>query len=167
MRKRKFNSWITGRQKIEFFPAPYRAPLRSYAVLVFVWHEDKVLVCDIQDRGWCVPGGKVEPQETSRDAARREALEEGGVILDQLIYIGCYRLSSATPNEKHVRWADAFTANIESFVDIIPNAESKGRKLTEITSLPASYYMWNELLAKVFAYSKEILERGILPKNLC
>ncbi|KAA0240222.1 MAG: hypothetical protein EDM74_01705, partial [Armatimonadetes bacterium] len=61
-----------GRQQLSFFPAPYRAPLRSFAVLVFAWKDDKVVVCDISRRGWSVPSGRVELGETSLEAARRE-----------------------------------------------------------------------------------------------
>ena len=48
---------------MEFFPAPYHAPLRAFAALVFPWHGDKILLCDIEDRGWCIPSGRVEPFE--------------------------------------------------------------------------------------------------------
>ena len=37
-----------------------------------------------------LPGGYRKAGETSRDAAKREAYEEVGVILDQLFYVGVY-----------------------------------------------------------------------------
>ena len=61
----KFPCGQYGRQKLEFYPAPFRSPLRAFAALVFPWHEEQVLLCNICDRGWCIPSGRVEPNESS------------------------------------------------------------------------------------------------------
>ncbi len=38
--------------------------------------------------GWCLPGGKVEPGETTLDGAIRETFEETGIKVSDLIYVG-------------------------------------------------------------------------------
>ena len=74
MAVRKFSAGKYGRQRLEFFPAPFRAPLRSFAALVFPWEGEQVLLCDIENRGWSIPSGRVEPDESSSEAACREAI---------------------------------------------------------------------------------------------
>jgi 8-oxo-dGTP diphosphatase len=146
-----------GRQRLQFFPAPYRSPLRAFAALVFPWADDRVLVCDIDKRGWSIPSGTVEPSESSLEAVRREAVEEGGAVLGDIQYIGCYQISE----RREVRWADCFVAPLIDLVDIGMTHESKGRRLVTIDELPAIYHLWNPLTRMVFEHSYEILQRRL------
>lgn len=57
--------------------------VREYAVAVFVAHEGAVLLHFHGKLGrWLPPGGHVEPNELPDEAARRETLEETGIIVD-------------------------------------------------------------------------------------
>ncbi|RLT58768.1 MAG: NUDIX domain-containing protein [Chloroflexi bacterium] len=57
--------------------------VREYAVAVFVAHEGAVLLHFHRKLGrWLPPGGHVEPNELPDEAARRETLEETGIIVD-------------------------------------------------------------------------------------
>lgn len=152
---KKFSCGKYGRQTLEFFAAPYKAPLRSFASLVFCWHGEQVLLCNICDRGWCIPSGRVEPFEEPIDAARREALEEAGAKLSSIQYMGCYRISERT----EVRWADVFVADVCSLGEIGCPEESLGRKLVSRVDLPETYYCWNELTEELFDYSYEVVKR--------
>ncbi len=152
---RRFATGKYGRQKLEFFPAPFKAPLRAFASLVFPWHEGKVVVCHICDRGWCIPSGRVEPHETSREAAAREAIEEAGILLEEPQYIGCYRIS----DRDEVRWADVYTARVKELVDITMPNESLGRRIVGLEDLPTIYHLWNELTSQMFEFSREVLVR--------
>lgn len=152
---KKFPSGQYGRQRLQFFPAPYRAPLRSFAGLVFPWDGDRVLVCDIAGRGWCIPSGRVEPDETSLQAVKREAIEEAGAVLTDLQYIGCYHISE----RREVRWADCYAARVERLVEIGMKNESHGRQLCTLDELPAIYHQWSPLTKMVFEHSLEVLER--------
>lgn len=144
-----------GNQKMEFFPAPYRAPLRAFAALVFPWQNEEVLIADICDRGWCIPSGRVEPGEVSQEAAIREAKEEAGAILVSTTYIGCYRMSST----QEIRWADVFVAEVESLTEISHKTESAGRRFCKVEDLPACYHLWNPLTEAVFNHSFDIISR--------
>ncbi len=157
----RFPSGQYGRQRLQFYPAPFRAPLRAFAGLVFPWVDDQVLLADIDGRGWCIPSGRVEPNETSLEAVRREALEEAGAVLKSIQYIGCYHISE----RREVRWADCYVACVEDLVEIGMQEESKGRQLVTLDELPALYHLWNPLTELVFLHSKEILDRHL--KHLC
>jgi 8-oxo-dGTP diphosphatase len=154
---KKFPCGKYGRQLLRFFPAPYHAPLRAFAALVFPWSEGKVLLCDIEGRGWCIPSGRVEPNETSLEAVKRESLEEAGAVLSDLQYIGCYQIN----DRNEVRWADCYTSHVKELVPIQNEAESKGRRFFAIEELAEAYHVWNELTAQVFQHSLEILERQV------
>lgn len=139
---------------MEFFPAPYQSPLRAFASLVIPWREDEILICDIVGRGWCIPSGRVEPFETSQEAAQREAREEAGAELTRCIYMGCYKLSDG----KEVRWADLFVAEVGEMGPIITTEESRGRQWIALAQLPESYYLWNDLTEAVFAHSQRVIQ---------
>ena len=153
---KRFPTGHYGRQRLQFYPAPFHAPLRAFVGLVFPWDGERVLVADICGRGWCIPSGRVEAFETSRDAVCREALEEAGAVLRDLQYIGCFHIC-----ERHEeRWGDCYVAQIERLVEIGMQDESKGRRLVTLQELPEIYYLWNPLTKMVFEHSWEILERG-------
>ena len=152
---KKYPTGTYGRQKLEFYPAPFRAPLRAFAGLVFAWQDDRVLVCDIDGRGWCIPSGRVEPQESSLEAVRREALEEGGALLECIQYLGCYRISE----KREVRWADCFAARVKDLGEITRKDESLGRQLVTVEELPSLYHLWNPLTEMLFDLSREVVVR--------
>lgn len=141
---------------MQFFPAPFKAPLRAFAALIFPFYDGKVVLCNICDRGWCIPSGRVEPNEHSCQAAKREALEEAGAVVECAQYIGCYRIVERC----EVRWADAFVANVKEIGEIQVPEESLGMQLVTLDELPGVYYDWNELTAAVFAHATEIIERS-------
>jgi 8-oxo-dGTP diphosphatase len=124
--------------------------------LVFPWRGEKVLVCDIADRGWCIPSGRVEPAESSLDAVRREAVEEGGAMLECLQYIGCYQITE----RNEVRWADCYVAHVGGLGDIQVIEESKGRRFMTLDDLAEHYHVWNELTEQVFRFSYEVYARS-------
>lgn len=140
---------------MEFFPAPFQSPLRAFAALVFCWQDESILLCDIEDRGWSIPSGRVEPFESSEDAARREAIEEAGANLKQIQYLGCYRVT----DRSEVRWADVFVAEVESLGEIGCPNESLGRKFVCPTVLPDIYHLWNPLTEAVFDHSRDVINR--------
>lgn len=158
----RFPSGKYGRQRLEFFPAPFRAPLRAFAALVFPWHEGHVLICNIADRGWCIPSGRVEPNESSLEAAVREAREEAGAILEDVLYLGCYRITE----RGEIRWADVYASRVKELVEMPEGFESIGRQTLPLSELPEVYHLWNPLTEAVFKYSEEILKRHAVAMGL-
>lgn len=123
--------------------------------------DDKVLICDIEDRGWSIPSGRVEPNESSLQAVIREAIEEGGAELEDVQYIGCYHISE----RQEVRWADVYAARVGRLVEITMTEESLGRKLVTMEELPEIYHLWTPLTKMVFEHSREIMERSHYQKR--
>jgi 8-oxo-dGTP diphosphatase len=138
---------------MRFYPEPYLPPTPAFAALVFAWSENQILVGDIVGRGWCIPSGRLEPGETSQQAARRESLEECGAVLGELYYFGCFQL----PHSDGDRWAECFATTIAEWIEIGVPSESKGRRLVKIDELPEMYYLWNDLVKSVFQLSKATL----------
>ncbi|KAL6042771.1 Nudix hydrolase domain-containing protein [Balamuthia mandrillaris] len=58
-----------------------RSPITTWIVLVVVRNSagEFLLVKELRNRGWWVPGGKVEVGESFTEAAIRETKEEGGI----------------------------------------------------------------------------------------
>ncbi|WP_180955292.1 RNA deprotection pyrophosphohydrolase [Peribacillus deserti] len=65
---------------------------RSGHVLVICIYEGKWVLTQHKIRGWEFPGGKVEEQESVRDAAEREVYEETGGVSGTLFYLGSYHV---------------------------------------------------------------------------
>ncbi len=114
-----------------------------------------MLLSCIEDRGWCIPSGGVEPNESSEEAGRRESIEEAGVTLGPLAYIGCCRLADS----REVRWAEAFTAEVCSLGEIDPQFESTGRKFVKLSDLPDIYYCWDDLTEAMFQHAYNAIQR--------
>lgn len=146
-----------GSQHLNFFPAPYKTPVRAFAALMFPWSEGSALVCQIEGRGWCIPSGRVEPGETSLEAALRESAEESGASLRGVQYIGCYRISE----HKQVRWADCFAGWVTDLSEIQVPTESHGRRFMTFAELEECYHLWNPLTELVFRHSLEVLQRAV------
>lgn len=153
---KKFPPGPYGRQRLNFYPAPFRAPLRAFAGLVFPWMDGQVLICNIEDRGWCIPSGRVEAGETSMEAVIREALEEGGALIQDVQYIGCYQVT----DRQEIRWVDVYTARVSQLVEITMTEESLGRQLVSMAELPNIYHLWTPLTEMVFEHAREINERS-------
>lgn len=160
---RRFPSGVYGRQRMQFYPAPFRAPLRAFAGMVFPWMDEQVLLCDILGRGWCIPSGRVEAYESSLDAVKREAVEEAGAVLSDLQYIGCYLITE----RREVRWADCYAAHVLELTEIGMKEESAGRQLFRLEELPEIYHVWNPLTEMVFQHSREVLERLEMRRREC
>lgn len=114
-----------------------------------------MLLANIRSRGWCIPSGRVEADETGLEAAKREAKEETGAEVCDVRYIGCYRMTEG----RSTQWAELFVANVSSVGEITASAESAESRFFKFEELPDVYHFWNPLMKKLFAYSFEVLSR--------
>ena len=149
--------WTQWDAEATFLPGeelPGESQGRLWAVLVFVFYGDKLVLAEIEGRGMCVPSGRVEPGEAIAAAAEREAMEEAGVVIDpeRLRLVGCYRLDQ--PDGAR-RYCPVFVAEALGLVDIPPGSESRGRFLASVEDVSDLYYTWDALMASVFAFADE------------
>lgn len=89
-------------EEIEWLPKPNRmstvvtdqTPERHAVSCAFVlaFHGDAIVLTDLHERGWDIPGGHVESGESLEDAARRELFEETGAHVDSLEQIGYMKI---------------------------------------------------------------------------
>ncbi|WP_114570233.1 RNA deprotection pyrophosphohydrolase [Exiguobacterium flavidum] len=76
--------------ELSFEDHPFsQRPLHVWVIAVY---EGKWLLTRHKQRGYEFPGGKVEQGETAEEAARREVMEETGGRIDEMHYIGQYRV---------------------------------------------------------------------------
>ncbi|MEU0385571.1 NUDIX domain-containing protein [Streptomyces chartreusis] len=100
---------------------PGDAPLPL--ALVALWHGDRLLlVFDRFRQGWELPGGLIEPGESSRQAAARELLEESGQTPEEpLRFVGYPRFTLAP--DQRVEYGALFSGRCAEMAAFQPNEE--------------------------------------------
>jgi 8-oxo-dGTP pyrophosphatase MutT (NUDIX family) len=120
----------------------------AFAVLVFAFQDQSMLVADIEDRGLTVPSGRLEPGETTHEAARRELMEEAGAECGELIPLGQFTMTNAEKSRRSV-------AFIATSVEIVgePTHESRGATWLPLAELATQYAVWNPTTEAVIHYA--------------
>ncbi|WP_062309259.1 NUDIX domain-containing protein [Alicyclobacillus sendaiensis] len=129
-------------------PAPH-------SVLVFARLFDGCVWVRHHERGWELPGGKVEPGEAPDAAARREAFEEAGVLLDNLAWFAQYTIVLRDGREasKWVYVADVYDVKARpatsetTAVQLVPWV----RGIEGFPAADRSPIVQDEVFAKLFA----------------
>ncbi|WP_274654646.1 NUDIX domain-containing protein [Paenibacillus humicola] len=100
-------------------------------VLAFRDHE--LLLTNLTDRGWDIPGGHIEPGETPFEAMKRELFEETGARIESAELIGheLIRLNGEKPPHWKYPYPESYmvfyTAKIIGLDNFESNDETKGR----------------------------------------
>lgn len=153
--------WDAWKCDASFLPGdelPAESNGRLYAVLVFVYYGDKIVLADIAGRGYCIPSGRIEPGETIIAAALREVYEETGVTLkdEDLFLIGSYELVGAGSTRASTRYCPVFIAEAIGFEPVPAGSESRGILLAAAEDVEDLYYHWDPLMDAVFRYAGKI-----------
>lgn len=93
---------IAVEQDIQWLPMPNEValildgelppiPLITSA-LALAFDGQRLLMTNLQQRGWDLPGGHLEPGETPEEAMRREVFEESGARLGEVRLLGYQRI---------------------------------------------------------------------------
>lgn len=114
-----------GNALLAFHPVPEDTSFPDAPVplaLVALWHHDRLLlVFNRYRQHWELPGGMIDPGESTRQAAVRELREETGYDIDDLTFSGyaLFALGAAQRRE----YAAVFTANATPMDHFTPNDE--------------------------------------------
>jgi 8-oxo-dGTP pyrophosphatase MutT (NUDIX family) len=113
-----------------------RPPIPTWCfALVVVRREDRFLLVQEVEEGqpWYLPAGRVEPGESFAEAARREALEEGGI---PIVLEGIHRIEHTTYPEG--------TARLRVFFVARPADDRSPKRVADAESLQASWVTLEE-----------------------
>ena len=102
------------------------------SALLFAFEDNKFVVADIEGRGWCIPGGHLEKQETAEIAVRREAYEEAGIVVGDLSILGSYLFK---PENGPSYLVPAYIAEVLSRETPPSGFESRGVDLFDLSEL--------------------------------
>jgi 8-oxo-dGTP pyrophosphatase MutT (NUDIX family) len=148
---------LWGRSAVTFTPGR-AAPEKFYAVVVFAILDGDFVLADIPGRGWCVPSGRPEAGETALETAVRETAEEIGAVLRDPFPVGVYTL---TEPDGEVRLVPAFAGRVESLGPLPAGTESRGVRIASRAELPGLYWLWDDLMARMFDYAAAMARRDI------
>lgn len=124
-------------------------PDKADVSLLFGLFENRLLLVDIEHRGWSVPGGHIEQGESIEHALRRETWEEAGAHIQQLIPFGIFEFKNK-PNAPVGSIVPCYIGDISSFEPLPLGSESRGVMLVPISQIQRFYYMWDPLIQAVF-----------------
>lgn len=138
--------------QLSFSPAPVRWHYKPrYAICICIEAAGFLLV-NIEGRGWVTPSGKVEADEDSESAARREVLEEAGAEMGPLRHMGCYQMARAG----ETRFADVWVGEVAN-----TGMPTEGEtRVVPLSELPTLYTGWNPLFERLFTESRYCLSQG-------
>lgn len=117
-----------------FAEAPKDIPVTSCMVIAV--HNRSHVVISRPERGWGLPGGHVEKDETPQEAVVRELHEEAAVIIDPktLRVVGGWRAKKIRKTEANSKYPDEafqllFIAEVVTVDEFAPEHEALERKL--------------------------------------
>jgi len=150
-----FRDYYNNEVKLSFDDHPFSKDPRH--VWVICRHKEKWLLTRHKERGLEFPGGKVEEGETAEEAAIREVMEETGGTIQEIRYIGQYKVKGRTDTViKNV-----YYANVDRLIDQDTYYETDGPVLLEQISKKVkqsknySFIMKDGVLSHCLDYIKQ------------
>lgn len=96
--------WPETNSHVEFIPTTTLPDLPVTAVKVYVFQDNQLLLTNIANRGWDLPGGHIEAGETPERALIRELKEETGATVKRFLFIGFLKITNEKENERNTKY---------------------------------------------------------------
>lgn len=143
-----------GRIKVTWLPGANLPPAELItSVHACCFHESRVMLVDLNHRGWDMPGGHREPGETAEACLLRECLEEGYVrgraTLLGLVEVDHSENASWQPGGKYPRvgYQACYRLDVTELLPFEAQFESARRIFVEPEQVPALHHHWNRMLS--------------------
>ncbi|WP_419961766.1 NUDIX hydrolase [Psychrobacillus sp. BM2] len=156
----KYVSW--GNSKIKLtWKRDSQLPPRNLITSVhgFCLKEGKLLLVNLNHRGWDFPGGHIEHEETPEDCLKREAYEEG-YVTGSIFLLGHIIVDhnenpkwDASSKYPKVGYQVFYLMNIDRLHDFQAQFESAERILINPGEVIEYYHDWNELYQEILDYA--------------
>ncbi|MEZ4734198.1 MAG: NUDIX domain-containing protein [Caldilineaceae bacterium] len=131
------------------------------SALALAFDGDHILMTNLRQRGWDIPGGHLESGETPETAMRREVMEEAGALLTDVQLLGYQRirlLGEIPPGYRYPHpdsYQVLYLARVAALVDFAGNHEASQRALfaptaaQELKWVQENRLMYDQALAQV------------------
>lgn len=145
-------NWGQGNVKLRWKPTdpcPHDELITS--VHGFCFYEDQLLLVNLNDRGWDLPGGHIEVNESPLACFKREAMEEG-YVEGECHFLGCVEVD----HHENPKWnADSpypivgyqlfYRMEIKEMHPFIGEFEASERRLIHPKEVATYYEGWHEV----------------------
>lgn len=125
----------------------------------FCFKDDKLLLVNLNHRGWDFPGGHIEYEETPEECLKREAYEEGyvtgnSILLGHIIVDHTENLNwdESSPYPK-VGYQVFYRMDIDQLYHFKAKYESGERMLINPNEVKEYYHEWNKLYQEILNYA--------------
>lgn len=155
--------WSNQSTKVQFEPFT-KLPSDSLvsSCFVFVKKGSSVLLAR-PERGWGLPGGHKEPQESPEDCAIREVLEEASIEIKNLRLLGGWKAQKVKQVEQNSKYPEVayqllFLADVAKIHKFTPDFETLERKFVEYSEIEKyhqQYDQFSAILAYILDYTDE------------
>lgn len=115
----------------------------------------KVLVCEIEGRGWSIPGGHLEAGETPADCMAREIREEACAEVERSVLAG-FLVADHSINAKYAGRYPArsglavFAVSLGELKPYVRSNDAQSRQLVELDALPKVHHQWDAVLGEAY-----------------
>jgi 8-oxo-dGTP diphosphatase len=131
----------------------------------FCFYNDKVLLVDLNDRGWDIPGGHIEEDETTEQCFKREAMEEGYIDGDCTL-LGAIEVD----HHENQKWNETskypivgyqlfYRMDVKTIYPFEAEYEADRRMFVEPDEIK-HYWKWSEIHQVILDYAMEINGKG-------
>jgi 8-oxo-dGTP diphosphatase len=156
-----FEYWPDLESDVHFIPQDTLPTLpTTAAVIVALEHGDILLIKNT--RGWDIPGGHIEPNETPVQTISRELMEEAAATVTSKKQIGYLKVTQRKGNKLNKSYPreGAIIVYVGSGIQLHnyePQFEATERMLLPIEQLPNYHHNWTEMNHQIVLYAQRIL----------